>query len=46
MLEKSLQNLEELPKERPYIQRLFDKRERSYKRSIDRDKKSGQLRLP
>ena len=38
--------LRRVTKRKSYIQRLFDKRERTLKRSIERDKESGQLRLP
>ena len=38
--------LRRVTKRKSYIQRLFDKRERTLKRSIERDRQSGQLRLP
>ena len=43
---KEFAKLRRVNKRKSYIQRLFDKRERTLKRSIERDKESGQLRLP
>ena len=43
---KEFAKLRRVTKRKSYIQRLFDKRERTLKRSIERDRESGQLRLP
>ena len=43
---KEFAKLRRVNKRKSYIQRLFDKRERTLKRSIERDRQSGQLRLP
>ena len=43
---KQLAKLRRVTKRKSYIQRLFDQRQRAIQRAIDRDKKSGQLRLP
>ncbi len=43
---KELAKLRRVGNRKSYIQRLLDKRERTLKRSIERDKESGQLRLP
>jgi len=43
---RELAKLRRVGNRKSYIQRLLDKRERTLKRSIERDKESGQLRLP